>query len=159
MILRIRSLARDESGASVIEMAMALPVLASLLIGMVDISRAYSAKLQLEQSAYRAIEKVQQYNTTASTYDTLKAEAVSGAQDAGFSNVTTSDVTIDFWLECNGARAADYNSGCAGGQTYARWVTVDIAGNFSPMFATRQWPGANSDGSFTLHGKAGLRTQ
>jgi Flp pilus assembly protein TadG len=159
MTRHIRSLARDESGASLIEMAMAMPVLASLLIGMVDISRAYSAKLQLEQAAYRAIEKVQQYNTTASTYDTLKGEAAAAATAAGFTGVTDSNVTIDFWLECNGTRAADYNSVCPGNQTYARWVTVDIHANFSPMFASRRWPGANTDGSFTLHGKSGLRTQ
>jgi len=159
MIRHANRLARDEGGASVIEMALVTPVLASLLIGMVDISRAYSAKLQLEQAAYRAIEKVQQYNTTASTYNTLKSEAVAGATAAGFTGVTDSNVTIDFWLECNGARAADYNTTCASNQTYARWVTVDINANFSPMFASRRWPGANSDGTFTLHGKAGLRTQ
>ena len=159
MIRRVEPLARDERGAALIEMALALPVLAGLLIGMVDISRAYSAKLQLEQSAYRAIEKVQQYNTTASTYNTLQTEAASAAQAAGFTTVTASDVTIDFWLECNGARAADYNSSCAPNESYARWVTVDIAGTFTPMFASRRWPGANANGTFTLHGKAGLRTQ
>jgi len=159
MTRRIKSLGRDESGASLIEMALAMPVLASLLIGMVDISRAYSAKLQLEQAAYRAIEKVQQYNTTASTYDTLKSEAASAATAAGFTGVTDSNVTIDFWLECNGTRSGDYNSVCAPNQTYARWVTVDINANFTPMFASRRWPGANTNGTFTLHGRAGLRTQ
>jgi Flp pilus assembly pilin Flp len=159
MTRRIKSLARDENGASLIEMGLALPILSSLLIGMVDISRAYSAKLQLEQAAYRAIEKVQQYNTTASTYDTLKSEAAAAARASGFTSATDSDVTIDFWLECNGARAADYNSVCPGSQTYARWVTIDIQGTFTPMFASRRWPGANSNGTFTLHGKAGLRTQ
>ncbi|MFL6793848.1 MAG: TadE/TadG family type IV pilus assembly protein [Sphingomicrobium sp.] len=159
MIRHIEHIAHDERGASLIEMALALPVLSGLLIGMVDMSRAYSAKLQLEQAAYRAIEKVQQYNTTASTYNTLKSEAASAATAAGFANVTDSNVTIDFWLECNGARAANYDSVCPGGQTYARWVTVDINAGFTPMFASRRWPGANSDGSFTLHGKAGLRTQ
>lgn len=159
MIQRINSLGRDERGASLIEMGLALPILSSLLIGMVDISRAYSAKLQLEQAAYRAIEKVQQYNTTSSTYNTLKSEAASAATAAGFTGVTDDSVTIDFWLECNGTRAATYNSVCSGGQVYARWVTVDINAQFTPMFASRRWPGANTDGTFTLHGKAGLRTQ
>ena len=159
MIRHINILARDERGTSLIEMALMLPILGSLLIGMVDISRAYSAKLQLEQAAYRAIEKVQQYNTTASTYDTLKTEAANAAQAAGFTTVTASDVTIDFWLECNGARSGDYNTPCPNGQTYARWVTVDVPGTFTPMFSSRRWPGANSNGTFTLHGKAGLRTQ
>lgn len=159
MIRQIKSFARDERGASIIEMGLMLPILASLLIGMVDISRAYSAKLQLEQSAYRAIEKVQQYNTTDSTYNTLKLEAVSAAQAAGFTTVTDNDVTIDYWLECNGTRQADYTTSCTSGQTYARWVTIDITGIYTPMFSSSKWPGSNSDGTYTLHGKAGLRTQ
>jgi Flp pilus assembly protein TadG len=159
MIRPIKSLARDESGASIIEMAMAMPVLASLLIGMVDISRAYSAKLQLEQAAYRAIEKVQQYNTTSSTYDTLKTEAATAANSSGFTGVADTDVTVDYWLECNGSRSGSYSTNCTSGQTYSRWVTVDIQAKYWPMFATSKWPGSNSDGSYTLHGKAGLRTQ
>ncbi len=159
MIRHLTPLARDERGASIIEMALALPVFASLLIGMVDISRAYSAKLQLEQAAARAVEKVQQYQASESTYDTLKTEAGTAARAAGFTNVADSDVVIDFWLECNGTRQTNYDTTCSSGQTYARWVTVDIPGTFTPMFSSRRWPGANSNGSFTLHGKAGLRTQ
>ncbi len=159
MIRLLHSLARDERGASIIEMAMVTPLLGSLLIGMVDISRAYSAKLQLEQSAYRAIEKVQGYQTSESTYSTLKTEAGSAARAAGFTSVADTDVVLDFWLECNGARQTVYNSVCPGGQTTARWVTVDIPATFTPMFSSRRWPGANANGTFTLHGKAGLRTQ
>ena len=159
MIRALQQLRRDQRGASIIEIALLLPVMSTLIIGVADITRAYSQKLILEQAAYRAIEKVQQYNTTASTYDTLKSEASAAARASGFASATDSDVTIDFWLECNGARAADYNSVCPGSQTYARWVTIDIQGTFTPMFASRRWPGANGDGTFTLHGKAGLRTQ
>jgi Flp pilus assembly protein TadG len=159
MIRHCKKLARDDSGASIIEMGLMLPILASLLIGMIDISRAYSSKLLLEQAAYRAIEKVQQYQTTDSTYATLKNEAGSAARASGFTAVTDNDVVIDYWLECNGARAATYASVCPSGQTYARWITVDITGKFTPMFASRRWPGSNSDGTYTLHGKAGLRTQ
>ncbi|MFL6720340.1 MAG: TadE/TadG family type IV pilus assembly protein [Sphingomonas sp.] len=155
----LRKIGRDERGASIIEMAMVTPVFGGLLIGMVDISRAYSAKLQLEQSAYRAIEKVQQYQASESTYTTLKSEAGSAARAAGFTSVADSDVTLDFWLECNGARQANYDTVCPTGQVYARWVTVDIPATFTPMFTSRRWPGANANGTFTLHGRAGLRTQ
>jgi Flp pilus assembly protein TadG len=159
MIRLISSLAADERGASVIEMAMVTPLLGSLLIGMIDISRAYSAKLQLEQAAYRAIEKVQGYQTTESTYSTLKTEAATAARAAGFTSVVDTDVTIDYWLECNGTRQADYDTTCPAGQSYARWITLDIPATFTPMFSSRRWPNANADGTFTLHGKAGLRTQ
>ena len=153
MIKRLRSLARDERGASIIEMAMVTPVLATLLIGMVDISRAYAAKLQLEQAAQRSIEKVMQYQTGASTYSTLYSEAATAA------GVPVADVTVDFWLECNSARAGNYDGTCSSGQTYARYVSVAVDKDFQPMFGTRFFPGANSDGTFTITGEAGLRTQ
>lgn len=154
-----QKLGRDERGASIIELAMTMPVLAGLLIGMVDISRAYSAKLQLSQAAYRAVEKVQQYQASASTYSTLKTEAVAAAQASGFPTVTDSDVVVDYWLECDGTRQSNYDSVCPASQAYARWITVDISGKFVPVFPTSKWPGSNSDGTYTLHGKAGLRTQ
>lgn len=153
MIRRLLTLARDERGASIIEMALVLPMLLTLFIGMVDISRAYSARLQLEQAAQRSIEKVMQYQASSSTYATLYTEAAAAA------SVPVTDVTVDYWLECNGARAPDYNGSCTSGQTYARYVTVSIDKDFSPMFGTRFFPGANSDGTFTITGEAGLRTQ
>ena len=59
-ILRLRS---DERGATIIELALAVPFFAALLIGIIDLSRAYSMKLKLEQSAQRAIEKIEQQHT------------------------------------------------------------------------------------------------
>lgn len=153
MMRRFRSLARDERGTSLIEMALVMPVFASMLLGMVDISRAYSAKLQLEQAAQRAIEKVQQYRTVTSTYSTLQAEAVDAA------NVDPSAVTVDPWLECNGVRQTDYNGVCTSGQHPSRYITVSIQKIFTPMFGSRYFPGANANGTYTLTGRAGLRTQ
>ena len=152
-MIRFARLAKDERGASIIELALVAPVLASLLIGMVDLSRAYSYKLQLEQAAQRAIEKVQQYQTTTSTYGTLQSEAATAA------GVPTSNVAIDYWLECNGVRATTYDSVCPDGQTYGRWVTVTVTGTFTPMFRSKYYPRANANGTFTIQGKTGMRTQ
>ena len=102
---------------------------------------------------------MQGYQTSESTYSTLKTEAGSAARAAGFTTVADTDVVLDFWLECNGTRQTVYDSVCPSGQTTARWVTVDIPATFTPMFSSRRWPGANANGTFTLHGKAGLRTQ
>jgi Flp pilus assembly protein TadG len=162
---KIASLYSDEGGASIIEMALILPVFTTMLLGMVDISRAYSAELQLEQSGYRAIEKVQQYQATEDTYTTLKNEAVSAANAAGFTDVTTSNVTVDYWLECDGVRQGNgtpgngYDTTCSTGQRYGRWVNVSLTHKFKPLFASNIWPGSNSDGTYTLHASAGLRTQ
>ena len=152
-MIRMTRLCRDERGAAIMELALVAPIIASLLIGMVDLSRAYSYKLQLEQAAQRAIEKVQQYQTTTSTYGTLQTEAAAAA------GVPVGNVTIDYWLECDGTRATTYDSVCADGQTYARWVTVTVQGTFTPMFRSKYYPRANANGTFTIQGKTGMRTQ
>ena len=157
-----RTLARNERGASTIELALLMPFLATIVIAMGDLSRAYSTKLQLEQAAYRAIERVTQYQSTQAPSDLIKNEAVAAATDAGFTDVTASNVTVNFWLECNGVRQTNYDSTCSSGQVYGRWIQVDVTKTFTPSFspvAFSRWMGSNANGSFTLHGKSGLRTQ
>lgn len=134
------------------ELALAAPILATMLIGMVDIGRGYSMKLQLEQAAQRAIEKVMNGQADRSSVAALKTEAATTA------GVAETAVTVDFWLECNGTRAGSYDSTCADGTVSRRYLTVQITKAFNPMFSTR-WLGANSDGSFTVVGKTGVRTQ
>ena len=109
MMWKLKPLVRDEQGASIIEMALVLPFFGAMIIGVADISRAYSAKLKLEQAAYRAIEKVQQYRDTSSTFTTISSEASTAAVAAGFTSPT---VTVDYFLECDGSRQATYNTNC-----------------------------------------------
>ena len=159
MIQKLRNLAADDRGTSLIELALATPIFAAVLMGMVDLSRAYSERLQLEQATQRAIEKVFNNQTQSTSYNTLKAEAVSAAHDAGYTSVTAANVTIDYWLECNGVKQANYDDKCPDGQMYARYLNVAIQKKFVPNFGTKYFPGANSDGTFTLRSDAGIRTQ
>ncbi len=55
-----KAILRNERGAAMIEMALVAPVLALGVIGIVDMSNAYSRKLALEQAAQRAVEKIGQ---------------------------------------------------------------------------------------------------
>jgi len=158
MMERFKSLALDERGNSFIEMAFIVPILTTLFVGMVDISRAVSMDLQLEQATQHTIERIQaigtQYKTTNnSTYQTDAAAAA---------GVNTSNVTVSSWLECsNDGVKLDYDSGtCSSGTApFARYVTVSVQKNFTPLFGTRFFPGANSDGTFTLRSTAGVRIQ
>jgi Flp pilus assembly protein TadG len=147
MIRLPHNVIRDERGASLIELALVLPFFGALIVGVVDLSRAYSAKLQLEQAAYRAVEKVQQYQSNESTVDTLKTEA---AAAAGIT-ATSTNPAISYTLECNGTSQA-YTTACTTGAV--RKINVDISKTFTPMFSTGRWPG-----TVTLHGRASLRTQ
>lgn len=148
-LLRVRE---DKRGAAIIELALAAPILTTLLIGMVDIGRGYSMKLQLEQAAQRAIEKVMNGQADKTSAAALKTEAATTA------GVSESAVVVDFWLECNGVKQTNYDSTCASGQIYRRYLTVQITKTFTPMFATK-WLGANTDGTFSVVGKTGVRTQ
>ena len=91
-----------------------------------------------------------QANTSTAT--ALKSEAATVA------GVALSAVTVDFWLECNGTRAGNYDTVCPAGQTYARFMSVAITKTFTPMFATK-WAGANTDGTYTVVGRTGVRIQ
>ncbi len=145
----------NERGNSLIEMALVTPVLATLLVGTVDLSRSYSTKLQVEQAAQHTIELIQvsDYKTTNnSTYET-EAETAAG---------TGSDATIASWLECNADGVhLDYDTGTCANATdpYARYVQVTVSQSFTPLFGTRFFPGANSNGTVTVRATAGVRTQ
>lgn len=152
LLKRIRTLLTDRRGAAAIEVALIAPILATMVVGVVDLSRGYSTKLLLEQAAQRAIEKVMNGQATTSTAAALKTEAASVA------DVPESAVTVDFWLECNGTRASDYNTVCPSGQNYARFMSVAITKVFTPMFA-KKWAGANDNGTYTIVGRTGVRIQ
>jgi Flp pilus assembly protein TadG len=153
-------LLRNERGNSFVELGLVAPVLAAMLIGMVDISRAYAHRLQLEQAAQRTIEKVMQEPGVLTDYTaSLKAE---GAAAAG---VEEDAVVPDFYLECSTdgttwAESTTFTSGCPVGTLYyARYVNVAISKAFTPTFSSQYFPGANSNGTVTLTGRAGIRIQ
>jgi Flp pilus assembly protein TadG len=144
----------DEAGNSVVELGLVLPIMATLLMGAIDISRAVSAKTALEQAAQRTIELIQRsaYDVSDNSAYEDEAEAAAG---------TGSTATITNWLECNNnGTKLDYTTGsCTSGDPYARYTRVTITQPFSPMFGSRFFPGANADGTFTITAVAGIRSQ
>ena len=61
MKMRLPSLARNERGAAVIELALVAPVLGLMVIGIVDLSNAFSHKLALEQKYEELFQELQRY--------------------------------------------------------------------------------------------------
>ena len=143
---RLSSLLRERAGTVTIELALLAPILAAMLIGLIDLSTAYSNKLRLEQVAQRTIEKVMQNSFKASEAVTLKAEAEA---EAGSGSIAT----VTYWLECNEVKqtgASAYTSACPDGQQYGRYVQVEISKPYAALIASTSW---------TLIGKAGIRIQ
>lgn len=158
MMRRLLSrLRRDEQGAAVIELALTAPILATMIIGVVDISNAYSRKLAIEQAAQRGVEKIMQTTEDGTVDTTARAEIVATA------GVPDANVTMTDQLECtnktSGVRTTKSASDdCDDATEYqARYILVTVTDEFSPMFPIKF--GANANGKYPIKVRVGMRTQ
>jgi Flp pilus assembly protein TadG len=169
-----KSFAGDSRGAVTVELALLAPILAMMIIGVADISIAYGQKLELEQGAQRAIEKVMQTTGNTTVADTLQQEVVcqvNGTLEGGAcatGRVTAEDVTVGYRLECvdeGGTRtatesdtAAEFDAlTCPEDSSEARYLNVTVVDTYTPMFPIH-W-GTGGDGDYDLSATAGVRTQ
>lgn len=166
MIRWMTSLWRDQRGNSYVEMAFITPILAAMLIGTIDLANGYSARLKLEQAAQRTVEEVQQAKSPLSTtYSTFQSDAASAA------GVSSSNVIVTNSVQCSndGSSWTTVSSSTSGWDTdscssygnytyYSHYLSVQITGSYTPFFSG-SLPGANSDGTYTLYGTAGIRFQ
>jgi Flp pilus assembly protein TadG len=158
----IRNLAGEERGAAIIELAFVAPVLALMTIGVVDLSNGFSRKLQLEQGAQRAIEKVMQTTGVLSVENTIKSEVVcqvNGTNADGTcktSPITTDNVTVTHRVECNGTLEADGD--CEDDQTESVWIKVTVWSEYKPLFPMK-FSGVEANGKYRIEATSGMRTQ
>lgn len=153
MISRLfRDFARDARGTATIELAIFAPVLATMVIGVIDMSMAVGRKLSIEQAAQRSIEKVMQTSGTATPEDTIISEAADQA------DVPAENITVTYRLECDETHVPDYTEDCEEGQIEARYLEVTVVDTYDPMF-TLHFGGIGDDGKYHLGAKAGMRIQ
>jgi Flp pilus assembly pilin Flp len=151
MIRTLRSLLGEDRGTAAIELAIIAPMLATLVVGVVDLSNGFSRKLALEQATQRAIEKVMQTTDTLPVEDVIKAEASAAA------GIPIANVTVTYRLECNEVAKPSYDDECTSGQRESRYLMVTATDKYTPMFAA-SIAGANADGTYHLSATSGLRT-
>jgi Flp pilus assembly protein TadG len=174
--LHLPSLRADARGAAIIELALVAPILGLMVIGIVDLSNAFSKKLTLEQAAQRAIERIMQTTAEDTVEGTLKTEAVcqvNGTNSDGTcktSPITTANVTVTYRLECTAAGGAittqtstdsdtfdDFVCG-SGTLSEARYIEIAVTDTYTPMFPIH-FAFINADGTYHLSATAGMRTQ
>jgi Flp pilus assembly protein TadG len=149
----IRRLAANRSGASAAELAMAMPVLAMMLMATWDLSRGFSARLDLVEAAGRGAELATAYGGVRTDYSALRTEAINAATASGISNPTA---TVDAWLECDGQRQAAGTMLCPQGAAFARYVSVRASGAYIPLFNIG---GMIAGSGFPITGTATVRIQ
>ena len=163
-------LARDERGASIVELALLAPVLGTLMLGMVDLGRALSARHDLQRAANGTMQLAMTRVVTA--------DAEGGEADYGFlkqaaaeaAGVPLANVALAKWRECNGEAQDEYEAVCPPvdedgeevAQEVARYVKIRITSSYVPAF--RYGPialssAAEADGTLVMTAEAAVRVQ
>lgn len=125
---RLVSLAHNREGMGAMELALALPFLMLLTLGMIDASTLIATKIDYEQAAQRTTDFALAKRPTNSNNAYLVAEAVRA------SGLPTDRIKVELLLECDGVRQADFNTACAIGQNRARFVNVEIRNAVATQF-------------------------
>lgn len=151
-MLGAKRLAWCVRATSTVELALVSPILAVVLAGSVDCARLVSAKLLLQQAAERTAELATAGNVGSAAFTSLQSEAATAA------NVPTANVTVTYWLECDGVRQSLFDGTCATGQQVGRFASIAITSSYKPSFA---WllHSVLSNGTIPISGSASVRVQ
>jgi hypothetical protein len=144
--------ARNDRGVAVVELALTMPILMALVMGVADMSMAFSRKLALEQAAQRAIEMIQQTTEETSVEEVIQAEIADQA------DVAAADVTVENILFCDGELAGDFNAECVDEDTEERYIRITVVGEYDPFFPAMLGT-TNENGNYDLTAVAGIRTK
>jgi Flp pilus assembly protein TadG len=145
-------LLRSERGTSAIELSALSPMLLSMVLGLIDASLGFTAKLKLQQAATRSIEMATAGGIASPAFNNLSEEA------AAASGVSRDNITVTKWLECDGVRQDSFDAICTSGQQYARFVGVTINATYTPMLSSAM-RSFGLPGSLPIVGKASVRVQ
>ena|SRR5690242_10673897 len=123
-------------GQSMVELAMALPLLLLLLLAAVEMGRIYYAYLTADDAARAGVEYGAQNLATASDLSGMQNTALNNAKDVQGMSASASQ-----WCECgNGSRMACGDAMCASG-TESVYVEVDTQMQFHTLLT---YPGMAS---------------
>jgi Flp pilus assembly protein TadG len=126
---------RSEHGASLVEVALVLPVLILILLGVVDFGRAYYLSNEVAGAAHAGAVYGSQYPT-----DTTGMQTAAAANAPDVSGLTT---TASYGCECSDGSDASTSCAtvpsCSTNIVYYAKVKASVA--YSPWFP---WPGIPS---------------
>jgi Flp pilus assembly protein TadG len=156
-LLGAHRLRRDQRGVSVLEFGLFFPILALMVLATTDLARGLAASFALEQATQRTIEVATLGGRPRANYDFLVDEAMAAA------GVPRANVTLGQFVECNGVRlTGPFTATCPAGQQTARYVTIAIYNDYTPLFGSIPFLGRLStatDGKIRLTARSGVRVQ
>jgi hypothetical protein len=147
------ALRRDTRGGSMIETAIVMPILLMLMGGASDLAMGFWIKMQTQQATARSVELAGVGGLERLSVDDLRNEAATAAK------VPTGNVTVNRWLECDGATQLLFEGSCAEGQVIGRYVSVRIDNSYEPILGSLLPAKLASDGKIHFQGFSSLRLQ
>jgi Flp pilus assembly protein TadG len=121
---------KDERGVSAIEFAMVVPILAMLILGIIDLSSGFSQRFTLQQAVDRSLEIIQANRAPVGPqggtpdYSFLRTEVATAAK------VPVANVTLTQWRECKGVRQSTFTGACADDVDTARYIELHVTKPF-----------------------------
>ncbi|HEY1580988.1 MAG TPA: TadE/TadG family type IV pilus assembly protein [Terracidiphilus sp.] len=154
-LLKVRSLREElgdnEVGQSLVELALAMPLLIALLFGAVELATVTFEGIELTNSARAAVQYGAQTPVTAADTSGILAAAKQDAFDLSTSS-SASNFTAAVSSSCmcsNGSAAASCAISSCPSSQLEQVLTVQTSATFTPMIHIPNLPT-----SFTLHGSA-----
>jgi Flp pilus assembly protein TadG len=149
----LRAMGAATDGVAVVETALIAPVLAIVIVGVIDTAGYGAAKLESQQAVNRGLEMAMMGGPSLSTSEIQN-------QTATQAGVSTSQVTVTQILECSGTTTS-WSSSCATGQETARYIQIQISTTYTPLFALGSLAKlyGNSDGIIPISTSQVIRIQ
>lgn len=152
-----RRLRGDSEGIALVEMALSLPLLMLLCVGMIDISRLVSTKIDLEQAAQQTADYVLARRPSSGSTTIYSTEAISA------SGLPSSGVTVRLFLECDGVQQANFTDICPDDETMARFAYISLREQVETEFNwtgfASMFDGVQRSSTVTVVGDATVRFQ
>lgn len=143
-----------EDGQSMIELAVALPVLLLMLVGAVEFGRLAYAAIEVANAARAGVAYGAQSPATAADIAGMENAATRDGSDILGSGLTaTASQTCSCSTGVAGVTCANAGAMCAGGRTLIS-VQVNTTVNFDPLLYVPGMPH-----TYTLNGQATMRVQ
>lgn len=144
-----RTFCRDRNGNVSVELAIAIPILLSIILVAFDFGSAYQAKMRLEGAARAGIQYALLEGFKNQDTGEVKSKAVAAASEPGITPLANAN----YYCQClNGTAVPCTNGTCLTGEVPLRYIHVDVTRTYDLMF---DYPGLPA--SLVLQGDADMR--
>lgn len=137
----LRSIVLDLRGAALIEFAIAAPLLAVMLLGVVDYSLKISATLAVDRAVRTGADRAVVSGFDETAISSAITSAISNGEISGLTALAANPAPTS-WCGCPDAQvgitAAACGSTCSSGRDAGTYVTANGQATFTHLFT---WPG------------------